>query len=470
MSNEQFTRYRGAGVKLALCQMQMSMSKEENLTKTLCHMDEARLQQADLIFFPEVQLTPFFAKYPAAMLEGIGIQKDAFAVKEDSDVIEKIRNKAKECSLYCSPNLYVETEEGKLYDRSYFIDQAGNVMGHSDMVNIFSAENFYEKDYYAPSEDGYQVYDTPFGRVGIVICFDRHIGESVRSCALQGAQLVLIPTANLKSEPMDLFLAEVRTLAYQNNVFLAMCNRVGQEDDLEFAGESVVVGPDGEVIAQADDSEQILYVDIDPGEAIRSRNKRPYIGYVTPSPKVYHMAGQAEETNLPQMHVLFEKMAEYDKGDAMRIQHFTKVWQYARMIGIEEGLPGNQQNILEVAAIVHDIGIHKAEKSFGSSDGKLQEKLGPGEALTLLTDLGYPRSLIERVIFLVGHHHTYSEIDGLDYQILVEADFLVNGYEDGLGQEALDSAYEKIFKTSAGKRLFRLFYPEEGQYSAKTKR
>ena len=121
-------------------------------------------------------------------------------VKEDSDVIEKIRNKAKECSLYCSPNLYVETEEGKLYDRSYFIDQAGNVMGHSDMVNIFSAENFYEKDYYAPSEDGYQVYDTPFGRVGIVICFDRHIGESVRSCALQGAQLVLIPTANLKSE------------------------------------------------------------------------------------------------------------------------------------------------------------------------------------------------------------------------------------------------------------------------------
>ena len=114
--------------------------------------------------------------------------------------------------------------------------------------------------------------------------------------------------------------------------------------------------------------------------------------------------------------------------------------------------------------------IHKAEKSFGSSDGKLQEKLGPGEALTLLTDLGYPRSLIERVIFLVGHHHTYSEIDGLDYQILVEADFLVNGYEDGLGQEALNSAYEKIFKTSAGKRLFRLFYPEEGQYSAKTKR
>ncbi len=128
------------------------------------------------------------------------------------------------------------------------------------------------------------------------------------------------------------------------------------------------------------------------------------------------------------------------------------------MIGIGEGLSVEMQNILEIAAIVHDIGIHKAERSFGSSDGKLQEKLGPGEAIKLLTDLGYPRRIIDRVAYLVGHHHTYTDIDGTDYQILVEADFLVNIYEDELSGEAAKSAYERIFRTETGKRLFRQMY------------
>ena len=149
----------------------------------------------------------------------------------------------------------------------------------------------------------------------------------------------------------------------------------------------------------------------------------------------------------------------YDAGDPRRIHHFLKVHAFARQIGLEEGLDAPTQLILETAAVVHDIGIHKAEALYGKSSGKYQEELGPGIADTLLTGLGWPREVIDRVMYLVGHHHTYGNVDGLDYQILLEADFLVNLYEDMEPAEAQKHAYAHIFRTAAGKRLCRELYP-----------
>ena len=79
-------------------------------------------------------------------------------------------------------------------------------------------------------------------------------------------------------------------------------------------------------------------------------------------------------------------------------------------------------------------------------------------ARKMLEKLGFEESDIERICYLVGHHHTYTDIDGIDYQILVEADFLVNFYEDDLGQDAINAALQKIFQTEAGKTLCRLCY------------
>lgn len=152
-------------------------------------------------------------------------------------------------------------------------------------------------------------------------------------------------------------------------------------------------------------------------------------------------------------------MITYDAGDPMRIHHFLKVYAFARLIGLEEDLDPHTQFILETAAVVHDIGIHKAEAVYGTSHGKYQEELGPAEADTLLTGLGLVREVIERVMYLVGHHHTYTNMDGLDYQILVEADFLVNLYEDEIPPAAQKQAYETVFRTKAGKRLCRELYP-----------
>ena len=152
-------------------------------------------------------------------------------------------------------------------------------------------------------------------------------------------------------------------------------------------------------------------------------------------------------------------MIAYDTGDPMRIHHFLKVHSFARFIGLSEGLDEHTQSVLEAAALIHDIGIHPAEAKYGSGTGKYQEELGPAEAERLLTDLGWPETDIQRIAFLVGHHHTYTVIDGIDYQILVEADFLVNLCEDGLPPEAQRHAYDTIFKTESGKKLCRELYP-----------
>lgn len=162
-----------------------------------------------------------------------------------------------------------------------------------------------------------------------------------------------------------------------------------------------------------------------------------------------------------QLDDLFMDMIAYYDGDPKRIQHFTKVHSYARLIGIGEELDDASLFILEAAAYTHDIGIRVAEEKYGRCDGKLQEQEGPIIAQKMLSQLGFENYIVERICFLIGHHHTYDNIDCLDYQILVEADFLVNLYEDDAGNRAIDKAYKRIFKTETGKKIFRLMFGYE---------
>lgn len=156
---------------------------------------------------------------------------------------------------------------------------------------------------------------------------------------------------------------------------------------------------------------------------------------------------------MSRLNNLYRKMIEFYRDDPARIQHFIKVHSFAKLIGEEEHLDEKLLYILEAAAYVHDIGIRPAEAKFGRCDGKLQEQEGPAEAEKMLKSLGFEQDVIERVSYLVGHHHTYTDIDGMDYQILVEADFLVNILEDGLAKEAALQAYQNIFKTESGKNI-----------------
>ena len=152
------------------------------------------------------------------------------------------------------------------------------------------------------------------------------------------------------------------------------------------------------------------------------------------------------------------KAIEYNNGDVRRINHFLKVYSLAKTIGELEELDKDTQEILEISAILHDIGIHESEKKYNSSAGNYQQIEGPPVAKQLLEALCTSKSVIDRVCYLIAHHHTYNNITEKDYQILVEADFLVNIYEDNMGQAQIQSIKEKIFKTKTGIQLVQNFF------------
>lgn len=154
-------------------------------------------------------------------------------------------------------------------------------------------------------------------------------------------------------------------------------------------------------------------------------------------------------------------MIAYYAGDPKRIQHFIKVYQFAKLIAQMEQADEQTRQLLEVTALVHDIGIKISEEKNHSSAGKYQELEGPAEAQKLLGGLGYPQPFIDRVCWLVGHHHTYDAIQSLDHQILVEADFLVNAYEDSLSESAIRQVLVKIFRTKSGIALLKTMYLKE---------
>jgi predicted amidohydrolase len=256
--------------RIGLAQMSMSADMTENLKKTEWFIKKASEEGCDLVFFPEVQLSPFFPQYEKRSA------KEFLINKEESDVINQISACAQKYNINTSANIYYE-ENSLPYDASFMFDRNGKTLGISKMVHIFQAENFYECDYYTPSDSGFEVYDTDMGKVGIVICFDRHIPESIRTCAVKGAELIIVPTANVVGEPVEMYEWEMRVQAMQNNVYIAMCNRVGKEDKLEFYGESIVIDPYGNIVAKADNKERLLTAEIDFENNVKARKIRPYI-------------------------------------------------------------------------------------------------------------------------------------------------------------------------------------------------
>lgn len=164
-----------------------------------------------------------------------------------------------------------------------------------------------------------------------------------------------------------------------------------------------------------------------------------------------------------QLAELCDRMVEYYAGDAGRIQHFIKVHSFAKMIAVKERLDETTLFILEAAAYTHDIGIKPAEEKYGSCDGHLQEQEGPIVAQKMLSEVGIENYMTERICYLIAHHHTYDGVEGMDYQILIEADFLVNMLEEDMGRRAVQKAYRRVFRTESGRKLCRTMYGIGGE-------
>lgn len=158
------------------------------------------------------------------------------------------------------------------------------------------------------------------------------------------------------------------------------------------------------------------------------------------------------------VEIIINEMIRYFNKDVRRINHSLKVHNFCRTIGSLEQLDEGEQLILELSGILHDIGIKEAERKYNSSAGPYQEKEGPPIAKQIMEKYDIDCKIIDRVCHLVGNHHSYNKIDGIDFHILVEADFLVNIYEDQMDKASITSIRSKYFKTAAGIEIFDLMY------------
>lgn len=228
---------------------------ETNLETALNLIQAAGEQNADLIVFPEIHLSPFFPKHK-------GGDATRYAITREHPSFEAFSQAARENAITIVSNLYLSDTDGQVYDASPVFSPQGSLLGVSRMNEIAQFDGFWEQDYYAAFR-GHQVYDLPWGKLGVVICFDRHFPESYRACALAGADVIATPTCCESDEPLDLFEAEMRTLSLHNCVISMLANRCGSEEDRTYAGQSLICGPQGEVLAKAGSQERLLTAEID---------------------------------------------------------------------------------------------------------------------------------------------------------------------------------------------------------------
>jgi N-carbamoylputrescine amidase len=264
-------------VKIALIQQHASHDKTDNVARGLAAVDEAARQGANLAVFAELAFERFYPQNPA------GANPHQLAETVPGPITDAFAGRARRHAMVIVLNLY-ERDGAAAYDCSPVIDADGRLLGRTRMIHITEYDCFHEQGYYTPGDTGAPVYDTKAGRIGVAICYDRHYPEYMRALALGGADLVVVPQAGAVGEwPEGLYEAEMRVAAFHNGYHVALCNRVGKEECLAFAGESFVCAPDGRVVARAPAlTDAILYAEIDPAENGRSPARQLFLRHRRP--------------------------------------------------------------------------------------------------------------------------------------------------------------------------------------------
>ncbi|UCC39650.1 MAG: carbon-nitrogen hydrolase family protein [Candidatus Aminicenantes bacterium] len=245
-------------MKIALIQQHATKDFKENLERGAEAFHQAVKDGAELVAFAELAFLPFLPQIPST--------PDSLEKAEPipGPTTDKFSALAKEHGIVVVLNLF-ERDGERTYDASPVIDADGQILGVIRMVHIAEEPGFHEKGYYTPGDKQNFVYETKVGKVGVAICYDRHYPEYMRSLGLKGAEIVIVPQAGTIGEwPEGIFEAELQVASFQNGYFVALVNRVGEEEVDHFAGESFVADPFGQVIARApQDKDSILYADCD---------------------------------------------------------------------------------------------------------------------------------------------------------------------------------------------------------------
>ena len=259
-------------LKIALIQQSASHDKQANVDRAVDSIREAAAKGAQVICFAELAFERFYPQVPAD--ENFRELAEPIPGPTTATFCEL----AKELGVVILMNLF-EREGDMTYDSSPVIDADGSLLGVTRMIHITEYECFHEQSYYAPGDKGAPVYQTKFGKIGIAICYDRHYPEYMRALAVAGAEVVVVPQAGSVGEwPEGLYEAEMRVASFQNGYFTALCNRVGAEENLTFAGESFVCDPSGNVIDRAGEgTEEMLICVLDLSEVESSHARQLFM-------------------------------------------------------------------------------------------------------------------------------------------------------------------------------------------------
>jgi predicted amidohydrolase len=234
-------------MKISLAQFQPKLKdKQGNLQKIEAYMKEANTAGADVIVFPELALTGYLLKEDVSK----------FAEEENGPSIRSLQAICKELSLALVLS-FPEREKEFYYISVLYIDENGDILGKYRKTHLFDTET----DYFSRGTD-YPVFSTKFGKVGMMICYDLEFPEVARILRTSGAEILFITTANMKpyEEAQSIFL---KSRAIENEIPIAICNRLGREEELEFFGSSMIVDHTGRVMVDAKGKEGIVSEDID---------------------------------------------------------------------------------------------------------------------------------------------------------------------------------------------------------------
>ena len=274
-------------VTVGLVQMHCTKSSEDNLSRALAKVDEAVKLGAQIVCLPELFLSPYFCQRPdnKAALESAETLPNA--------VTEALGKKAKEHAIVLvGGSLYELGKNGKRYNTAPVFGIDGKMLGTYRKTHIPEDILYHEQHYFEPGDTGIQIFDTPFGKICVLICFDQWFPEAARIATLQGAEIIFYPTAigtiddsveeNITGDWEQMWRSVQVGHGAANSVYIAAVNRVGKEDHIHFWGGSFIADPSGAVLAKANDKESIIIAkcDLDRVKALQNawgflRNRRP---------------------------------------------------------------------------------------------------------------------------------------------------------------------------------------------------
>ena len=261
-------------VKVAAIQMSADIGgREANVERAERLLIQAARQGADLCVLPELALDEFFPLYKDTSYF-------AYAEELDGPTVRRFRSLAGELGIYLALPLFEKSLIGTYYNSLVLLTPEGTIGAVYRKVHVPCTRS-YERYYFTPGPE-FVVADTRYGKVGLAICYDRRYPETCRELMKKGARLILISISSSIMpggfSELPVFETELKTRAFENQLFLAACNRSGQEGEYTFFGHSMLLGPDGSVLAQADEAENVVVLaEMELEDADRARINGPLL-------------------------------------------------------------------------------------------------------------------------------------------------------------------------------------------------